>query len=113
MIASVVRRNASSSTVSWIVAVAPKAWPIGASRIAIRDSSPPIDSSRADASSSGTASRCATSDGIARSRNGTPSRSASRGPTSEPSAPYAAETVTIVMWTVVPTWSRLGSPNKS
>jgi hypothetical protein len=79
------------------VAEAPKACPIGASRIAIRDSSPPIDSSRAAASSSGIASRSATSDGIARSRNGTPSRSASRGATSDPTAPYAAETVTIVI----------------
>ena len=63
----------------------------------MRESSPPIDSSRADASSSGIASRCATSDGIARSRNGTPSRSASCGPTSAPTAPYDADTVTIVM----------------
>ena len=52
-----------------------------------RESSPPIDSSRGDGLGSGIASRSATSVGIARSRNGTPRRSASCGPTSAPPAP--------------------------
>src|SRR4051812_48231639 len=51
-------------------------------------------SSWTSASSSETPSSCATVAGIARSTNGTPSRSATAGPITLPPVPYVAEMVT-------------------
>ena len=79
---SVASRYAFSSTTSCSrYGRAPKAMPAGASTRMKRSKTLPADSSWWIASVSGTASRCATSFGIARSTNGNPSRSASRGPT--------------------------------
>src|SRR3954470_10550884 len=74
---------------------------MGARRRTMRASRPPTASSRDWASASGTCRRSATSTVIARSRNGTPSRSASCGPSSLPPAPYDDERVTRVIATPV------------